>query len=104
VLKVWDQRTPTRDAVSDAMNATLCYQGAITADDRAAAAWYKLQSSIGVLAAAMKVQTDVPGADDALKQAQFVLDQHRASTQPVPTTQQSSSPVTAPPPVTQPAS
>jgi protein O-mannosyl-transferase len=82
LLKDWNLRDPSVDAVADAMAAATCFAGALTADDHSAPAWQCLQSEAAVLKQAMATKPDVPGAQKALDQSLNVLDQHRAATQP----------------------
>jgi tetratricopeptide (TPR) repeat protein len=81
-LKAWNDRVPARDAVSDDMLAATCFEGAVTADEHSTAAWDNLKSTTQLLSQAMTRQSDVPGAQAALDRANFILDQHRAATQP----------------------
>jgi hypothetical protein len=82
LLKTWTTRNAAQDAVTDAVAAALCYQGAITANDRSAEAWLDLRSQADILTQAAAATPDAPGLKEALRVALFVLDQHRAATQP----------------------
>jgi protein O-mannosyl-transferase len=94
VLADWNHRKTDADALSDVEAAALCYQGAITADEHSAEAWRNLQGMVELLSSPVIAKPDPAGAAQALKVAQFVLDQHRAATQPF--TQSSTQPATRP--------